>query len=297
MRLFLTGKGSRMSNWRSSHLGRGRAQLAGRAQLGAKTAGRIRAAQGVTAAALAAGAAIVLASLGWSQTAAVALSETTPAEFQFVRLAYPEAPGAGFRRGQRSLTDWPEAENHLLDGVRRLTRIDAAVQGEVLSVMDERLFSYPWLYAVEVGNWSLGEREAERLREYLLRGGSLMVDDFHGTREWSLFLESMERVFPDRPIVDIPPGHSLFHVVYDLDEPIQIPGISTVYSGVTYDRDGIEPHWRGIYDDEDRLMVIINFNMDLGDAWEHADTPQYPVDYTIRAYEYAINYITYAMTH
>jgi hypothetical protein len=181
--------------------------------------------------------------------------------------------------------------------VRRLTRLDAAGDGAMLSILDEQLFDYPWLYAVEVGGWSLSEAEAARLREYLLRGGSLVVDDFHGTGEWAGFVEGMRRVFPDRPIVDVVPESSLFHVVYDLDDPVQIPGIGSIVNGVTYEKDGITPHWRGIYDDEGRLMVVICFNMDLGDAWEHADTPQYPLQFTRRAYQYAINYIVYAMTH
>jgi len=214
-------------------------------------------------------------------------------EFRFVRLAY-----SGGEFGARSwLTDWPDAEQHLLGGVRRLTRIKTADDGIRMGIMDDKLFDYPWIYAVEVGQWHLDEDEAARLRDYLLRGGFLMVDDFHGTYEWESFLASMRRVFPDRPIVDIPQTHSVFHVVYDLNDRVQIPGIGANMRGVTYERDGYSPQWRGIFDDAGRLIVAINFNMDLGDAWEHADTPEYPVTYTTRAYQYAINYILYAMTH
>jgi hypothetical protein len=219
-----------------------------------------------------------------------------PPEFQFVRLAYT-ATGLQFGRRDRWLTDWPDAERYLISGVKRLTRIAAADDGIYLSVMDERLFDYPWLYAVEVGGWSLNDMEAARLRDYLLRGGFLMVDDFHGSLEWAGFVETMRRVFPDRTIVDVPTEDPIFHVAYDLNERTQIPGIQFVYSGVPYERDGFEPQWRGIYDDEGRLMVMINFNMDLGDAWEHADVPEYALQYTTRAYQYAINYILYAMTH
>ncbi|HEX2492570.1 MAG TPA: DUF4159 domain-containing protein [Steroidobacter sp.] len=213
-----------------------------------------------------------------------------------MRLIYTDN-GMRFGGQERWLTDWPDAEIHLLGGVRRLTRIDAAAQGRYLSIMDDSLFDYPWLYAVEVGAWTLSDAEAARLRDYLLRGGFLMVDDFHGSREWSGFVQSMDRVFPDRAIVDIPPDDPVFHVAFDLNERVQIPGIQYVYSGVTYERDGYTPHWRGIYDDDGRLMVVINFNMDLGDAWEHADAPEYSLLYTTRAYKYAVNYILYAMTH
>jgi Domain of unknown function (DUF4159) len=236
----------------------------------------------------------VLGADTWSQSV---LPDLTPgAEFHFVRLAYSGNP-IFFGGGERWLTDWPDAEQHLLQGVRRLTRIDTAEQGNSMSIMDDSLYDYPWLYAVEVGSWSLSDEEAARLRDYLLRGGFLVVDDFHGTREWAGFVTSMHRVFPDRAIIDIPVSDALFHLAYDLDEQIQIPGIQSLYSGRTYERDGYEPHWRGIYDDEGRLMVVINFNMDLGDAWEHADMPEYSLQYTTRAYKYAINYILYAMTH
>ncbi len=218
------------------------------------------------------------------------------AEFHFVRLIYSDnAMRIGGR--ERWLTDWPDAEQHLLHGVQRLTRIDTAQEGHYLSIMDDSLFDYPWLYAVEVGAWLLTDEEAARLRDYLLRGGFLVVDDFHGSREWAGFMQSMHRVFPDRTIVDIPHDDPVFHVAYELDEHLQIPGIQSVYSGLNYEQDGYTPHWRGIYDDEGRLMVVVNFNMDLGDAWEHADAPEYSLLYTTRAYKYAINYILYAMTH
>lgn len=261
---------------------------------------RPRTRAGATATALAAAA--VLAALLTADTWAQLESAGEPgahvardAEFQFIRLAYSSAMLFGGR--ERWLTDWPDAEQHLIQGVRRLTRIDTAAEGASLSIMDEELYDHPWLYAVEVGSWVLSEEEAARLRDYLLRGGFLVVDDFHGTREWAGFVQSMHRVFPDRAIVDISLDDPVFHVAYDLNEQVQIPGIQSLYTGRNYERDGFTPHWRGIYDDEGRLMVVINFNMDLGDAWEHADTPQYSLQYTTRAYKYAINYILYAMTH
>ena len=219
-----------------------------------------------------------------------------PPEFRFVRLVYADN-GLRFGGREQWLTDWPEAEQHLLRGVRRLTRIDTASEGQYLSILDERLFDYPWLYAVEVGSWVLNDAEIARLRDYLLRGGFLMVDDFHGTQEWAGFVDGMRRIFPDRPIVDIPPDDPVFHVAFDLTDHIQIPGIQSLYSGRNYERDGFQAEWRGVYDDQGRLMVVVNFNMDMGDAWEHADVPEYALQYTTRAYKYAINYILYAMTH
>jgi hypothetical protein len=240
--------------------------------------------------------------LPWTESAPVALPAAQPksshpesAEFQFVRMIY--SSGMNFGGRQRWRTDWPEAEEHLIGGIRRLTRVNVDAAGERIAIMDDALFDHPWIYAVEVGHWALDDVEASRLRDYLLRGGFLMVDDFHGSREWESFTVSLRRIFPDRPILDIPSTDPIFHAVYDIDDQVQIPGIVTLYSGVTYERDGYTPHRRGIYDDHGRLMVVINFNMDLGDAWEHADTPEYSLKYTTRAYQYAINYIVYSMTH
>lgn len=227
------------------------------------------------------------------------------AEFHFARLIYG---GNQFDRGYmgrgRWTTDWPEAEHFFTEGLGRLTRVDAAPVsiysgegGEQIDLLSSDVSDYPWLYAVEVGYWTLDQDEARNLREYLLKGGFLMVDDFHGSQEWSGFVATMQKVFPDRPIVDIPENDEVFHVLYDLDEKVQVPGLASLYNGVTYERDGIEPYWRGIYDDAGRLVVAINHNMDLGDAWEHADTPGYPEPMTALAYRFAVNYVIYAMTH
>ena len=217
-------------------------------------------------------------------------------EYYFARLAYQSG---GRRRwgGGAWMTDSPRAERHFLQGVRRLTNIHTRSMEKYIRPLDAELFDYPWIYAVEVGYWTLSNEDAARLREYLLRGGFLMVDDFHGTWQWAGFLESMRLVFPDRPIVDIEPSDAVFHVLYDIDQKIQVPGIQYLRSGITYEQDGIVPHWRGIYDDKGRLMVVINFNMDLGDAWEWADLPEYPEQMTALAYRFGINYIIYAMTH
>jgi hypothetical protein len=223
-----------------------------------------------------------------------------PSEFRFIRLAYGNYGGFGGFRGFRRnswTTDAPEAETHLLQGIRRLTRIDTSPVGGYLKATDDALFDYPFLYAVEVGHWALSDAEAARLREYLLRGGFLMVDDFWGTNEWAVFVDSMRKVFPDRPIVELDDAHPIFHVHFEVDQKVQIPGIRGAITGQHWEQDGYVPHWRAIYDDDGRVMVSINYNMDMGDAWEHADNPQYPEPLTNLAYHFAINYLLYAMTH
>ncbi len=246
--------------------------------------------------------ALVGAVVVWGQSrepVAAPANREAPGEFQFVRLAYSANRYGRNDYGRRQMwqTDWPDAEHHFLKGVSRLTRVAAAEQGRILTPLDEGIYDYPWIYAVEVGFWHLNAQEAARIRDYLLRGGFLMVDDFHGPREWSSFVASMQRVFPDRAIIDLPENDEAFHVIYDLDQRIQIPSRMYTYTGVTWEKGGFTPHWRGIYDDEGRLMVAINFNMDIGDAWEHADWPDYPENMTALAYRFGINYLIYAMTH
>ena len=223
-------------------------------------------------------------------------------EFEFTRLVYAENPNyargwGGWGGGRRWMTDAPEAETHLLQGIKRLTRVNAASEGTAIRLDDDSIFDHPFLYAVEVGGWLLSDEEAARLREYLDRGGFLMVDDFHGSVQWEGFMESMRKVYPDRPVTELPVADEVFHVLYDLIDRPQIPSIYGAVSGRTWEQDGFTPHWRGIHDENGRLTVAINFNMDLGDAWEHADAPEYPQPLTALAYRYAINYLLYSMSH
>lgn len=226
-------------------------------------------------------------------------------EYVFARLQYPSFGRGYYGRGGRGgwwgrgdwTTDYPKADRQFLQGVRRLTRIHTRSVEQVVDLNSDDIYDWPWIYGVEVGHWDLSDDQAAKLRDYLLRGGFLMVDDFHGTYEWDVFLASMQRVFPDRPIVELHSSDKIFHVLYDLDKRFQVPGIQYFRSGVTFEQDGIEPRWRGIYDDDERLMVGICFNMDLGDAWEWADIPQYPEHWASLAYRIGINYIIYAMTH
>ncbi|NNE37769.1 MAG: DUF4159 domain-containing protein [Gammaproteobacteria bacterium] len=223
------------------------------------------------------------------------------AEFHMARLIY--SPSTNSNRGnwrQMWAIDYPSAEYHFTQGVRRLTHINTAGDSIHLQPTDDRIFDYPWLFAQQVGTWSLNNSEALHLREYLLRGGFLIVDDFHGNYEWMIFTNSIRQVFPDRPIVDLEDGEEILHVFYDLDRNTQIPGRRHLYRGMSGQIDA-QMHgpatWRGIYDDDGRLMVAINFNMDMGDAWEHADDPVYPEPMTALAYRFGINYLIYAFTH
>ena len=225
-------------------------------------------------------------------------------EWVFARLMYPPKPGYGFysgpnwQLGNNNWTiDYPRSDRHIAQAVRRLTRISTRSVEQPVNLDEGDQYDWPWLYGVEVGHWQLTDSQIQAFREYLLRGGFFMCDDFHGTDEWNVFVASMNKVFPDRQIVEIPNGDQIFHTVYDLNDRYQVPGAQYLYSGRLYEKDGREPHWRGIYDDHGRLMVAICFNMDLGDSWEHADNPEYPQRFSALGMRIAINYVVYGMTH
>jgi hypothetical protein len=223
-----------------------------------------------------------------------------PADWIRARLHYRDFYGdRGFRRFAGAwTTDYPRSDRHLLQGVRRLTRVEARSVEQVVDLdQTDDIYNWPFVYAVEVGQWTLNEEEAAQLRDFLNRGGFLMVDDFHGTYEWQIFTESLKRVFPDRPIVDLDNADPIFHTIYDLDERFQVPGAQYLRSGRTYEQDGIEARWRGVYDEHGRLMVAICHNMDLGDAWEWSDDPRYPEKWASLAYRIGMNYIVYDLTH
>jgi len=202
--------------------------------------------------------------------------------------------------------DYPRSDRHLLAGIRRLTRIDTRSVEQVVTLDGtDDVYNWPALYGVEVGHWQLRDEDAKQMREYLLRGGFFMCDDFHGNvpyrpvPEWDTFIASMSRVFPDRKIEDIPDNDPIFHTLFDLQDRFQVPGAQFLETGITYEagETGKVPHWRCIRDDKGRIMVAICHNMDLGDAWEHADNPQYPEKYSSLAYRIAANYFVYDLTH
>ena len=226
-------------------------------------------------------------------------------EWAFARLMYPPIGGGwgrrmngDWRQGSSNWTiDYPRSDRHFAQALRRLTRAHVRSVEQPVNLDEGDAYDWPWLYGVEVGHWNLTDAQARALREYLLRGGFFMCDDFHGTREWEVFVASMSRVFPDRPIVEIESSDQIFHALFDLDDRYQVPGAQFLYSHRIYEKDGVTPHWRGIYDDHGRLMVAICFNMDLGDSWEWADDPRYPEKFSALGIRIGVNYVIYAMTH
>jgi hypothetical protein len=151
------------------------------------------------------------------------------------------------------------------------------------------------------GNWSLTDHQTGELREYLLRGGFLYADSFFGSGDWLGFADGMSRVFPDRPIIDLPMDHPVFHIVYDTTEleHTRLPHRGSLRrgGGGGYLSDGSVPHWRGIEDDDGRLMVLIGFNNDTPDSWQWADDPGYPAEAANLGLRIGVNIAAYMMTH
>ena len=242
-------------------------------------------------------------------------------EFYFTRLVYtengqrrrrtmpkppdqftcPEFGGGRFfpRQGWGWATDYPGADCKFMGGVHRLTGVRVHPNPNVISILDPHLFNFPYVYAVEVGGMYLSDEEAVRLREYLLRGGFLHVDDFWGGWQKANFEAQIQKVFPDRPMQPLPLSHPVFHTFYDLDTVMQIPNRGNgCFGGETWEQpDDTEPVIYGISDDHGRLMVVVTYNSDLGDAWEYMDLPCYPEIYSGQAYRMGINFMIYAMSH
>lgn len=232
-------------------------------------------------------------------------------EWTFARLMYPPAPrgrfgrGYGFRGGGGVWTegntiwtqDYPRADRHFSQAVRRLTRIHVRSVEQPVNLDEGGEYDWPWLYAVQTGSWQLTDAQAKSLREFLLRGGFFMADDFWGPGEWDVFMASMKKVFPDREVVELDNVNPIFHTVYDLDDRYQVASQGSVRRGTSWKCDGCPDHWRGIVDDHGRLMVAITFQSDVGDSWEWADDPYYPEKYAALGIRIGVNYVVYAMTH
>jgi hypothetical protein len=247
------------------------------------------------------GSAIVAALLAAGATAA--LQQRAPATdpqahaFAFTRAIYTSGGGMGWGRSNAWATDYPKADQQFLSVLTRLTNLDAYMAEHPVRLDDPELRRHPFVYLVEPGGMSLTAGEVTGLRGYLESGGFLVVDDFWGSREWANFEREMGRVLPSREIVDVPLTHPLFRIFYTIDEIVQVPAVNNIRRGRTHEQDGFVPHARGIFDDEGRLMVMINWNTDIGDGWEWAEQPDYPLVYSTYAFRIGVNMVVYAMTH
>ena len=180
--------------------------------------------------------------------------------------------------------------------LKRLTRIDVTPVEMIADVDADDMFNTPFLFAVSVGDWQLSKPQADRLGEYLRRGGFLFVDDFHNDREWEIFMSGIRQMGFSDSVQELEGSSQAFHTVFDLKERIRVSGQNVVH-GSGIERGGVVPHWRGIMDERGRMIVAISFNQDIGDGWEFADDPDYPERMSGEAMRLGTNYVVYAMTH
>ena len=221
--------------------------------------------------------------------------------FTFVRIRY----GSQWRYG-RWRTDWPYSDLNFSYRLQELTSMEVNPDGKILELTDPRLFDYPFIYIIEPGDMWLNDEEVVALRKYLLNGGFLMVDDFWGFREWDGFITEFRKVFPDREVTELELDHPIFHCVFDLQEKPQVPAIGEAIAGR---EEGITWEWRkagskevqykGVFDDNGRMMCIICFNTDLGDGWEREGEHEwYFKEFSEKkSYPMGINIVFYALTH
>jgi hypothetical protein len=182
--------------------------------------------------------------------------------------------------------DWyanPSSIPNLLAAIRERTSLPVEKTEARVTLMDEKLWDYPFLHMTGHGNVKLTDAEVVRLREYLQRGGFLHADDNYGLDE--SFRREMKRVFPDRELVDVPLSHPIYHAVYEF--PKGLPKI--------HEHDGKPARGFGIFLG-DRLAVYYSYSSDLGNGWEDPETYNDPVALHEAALRMGINLFVYAVT-
>ena len=242
----------------------------------------------------------------WSADADWPADTRANGEFVVGRLMFPQARsgwgvlGVGrgdWRRGGTAWTvDYPEGDRTFARLLDRLTLVDVRPLEQPVNLDDDiDVFYWPFMISGLVGAWDLTDEQAAKLREYLLRGGFLLCDSFYGPEEWDGFVTGMRRVFPDRPIVELPDDHPIFHAVYDLSNRPQVPTWQHLPRG--YRNGGSVPYWRAILDDDERVMVMITYNNDIADGWQRADDYAYPQEAANLAISLGVNFAVYALSH
>lgn len=217
--------------------------------------------------------------------------------FTFTRIRY--GADGDLRRYGRWRRGWGASWNHdYPDGdlnmqliLNEVTSMGVNVgRSNVFDLDDPAIFYNPILYISEPGYWSVNDAEAESLRNFLHKGGFLILDDFEDTGgQWRNVKEQLGRVLPGARILELPPTHDVFDSFFRM-ETIEIP----------HPLVEVEPIYLGIFEDNDptqRLMVMLNLNNDLAEYWEYAGTDYFPMDLTNDAWRLGVNYIIYGLTH
>jgi len=204
--------------------------------------------------------------------------------FAFARIRYQVVRRSGWE------FDYPEMERNLMLMMQTVTALRPHVrQSNIHDLDDPELLKYPIAYLSEPGYWVPSDSEVEGLRRYLAKGGFLIVDDFR-LNEWYNFEQQIRRVLPSARIERLQVSHPVFRSFFELTS-----------LDMSYPHNpGLKAEFLGIHQDNDptrRLMVIINYNNDIGDYMEHSGQGWWPVNISNDAYKLAINYIIYGLTH
>ncbi len=222
--------------------------------------------------------------------------------FTFVRVSYQTAPGGYWYGGWPAWAHgYPIAEQNLMRIMSELTLLGPNTETiDTMTLDDPDLGRYPVAYIIEVGWWQMTDSEARGLRNYLLKGGFLIVDDFkiagfgggfgNGGGGWQTFAENMERVLPGVRYFEMDASHPIYHSFFE------IPSLDIVPQAYNAGK----PVFRGVYQDNDpkkRLMMIINYNTDISQFWEWSGRGFRPIDETNEAYKLGVNYVMYGMSH
>jgi len=211
----------------------------------------------------------------------------------FVRLKYdmPRGLQTGFfSQDIKWAHDYPRAERNLskiLSEVSELDMFQGENGGNILALDDPELNKFPFAYMAEPGYWLPTKEEVKGLRDYLMKGGFVIFDDFTASH-WSNFTQQMERVIPGVRPLELDLSHPIFHSFFEIE---------TLEMNPMY---GPPPTFWGYFEDNDtrkRLMAIANYDNDIGEYWEYSDTGWFPIDLTNDAYKFGVNYVMYAMTH
>lgn len=213
-----------------------------------------------------------------------------------------EAGGSGWD------TDFPGADNNFSVRLAELTavriKLDAGGQPDyvVVRLTDPLLSRCPMLHLEDAGTAHFTDEEVAALRSYLLKGGFLTVDDFWGTMAWDQWADEIGRVLPEYKIVDIPLDHPILHTLYDVKEVEQVSSIQFwLRSGGGVSERGYDsphPNYRGIADDQGRLMVVMAHNTDIPDTWEReGESKEYFDRFSPNGYAVGVNTAIYALTH
>jgi hypothetical protein len=200
----------------------------------------------------------------------------------------------GRGRGRGGLPPWahdyPRAERNFMNILTETTLLHPYMDGgNIFTTDDPELTRFPMAYISEPGYWNPTESEVEGLRNYLLKGGFLIADDFRSS-DWFNFDAQMKRVIPGAEFVELDETHTIF------DSFFQIESLKALASPTFQ----VEPAYLGLHEENDpdqRLVVIANYNNDIGEYWEFSDLGWYPIDLSNEAYKLGVNYVIYAMTH